>query len=486
MKRWIVLLLCGIAFSGVIAVSALGEDPLPAYRPADYGSAYACYPTCVLPNYIVAEDFDQDGWPDLAVSCFASSEVWTYKNLGNSSGTSSPGAFSWFGGAPCPDNIPGLPGQFNVGLGPVALVTGHVSAYDGFPDVAVLSRIAPGMSQVNPRNNGVSAIALPGSPLINPVHFGAGDFDHQDRIIDFAVIDTPAGGAPVIWTYLNGIAAGPAVPAIPAGAVPSFIVVADFDNNGWDDIGVLTTGTNQLLISYYNTGTGSFGAWVSYPLQFIPTAMDVGDFNADGFLDIVVVGNVTGNGFATVFLNSVNAQAFVAQGVMPTWGFNTIFVEVLDADGNGRDDFVTANDGSNTLTVFLTYIGAIVPDDRNRRTECCLCDKQSKKDKVGFKGFKIELECGFYPTCLVGGDFDRNGKMDIAVTLYSATKEICPQNPSCIEVIFDVACGIQEGQALHRIDPQLEPQNCEPCKEAPCAGNTPPSTKIQTEGETKK
>jgi len=473
-KRWTCL--WGVLLVGLVALSVMGEDPLPAYTPAEYGSAFACYPTCILPNYIVAEDFDQDGWPDLAVSCFATSDVWIYRNLGNPNppGTTTPGAFA-------PRGL----GQFGVGQGPVALAAGHVAPYDGFPDVAVLSQIVPGMSGVQPNANRVATLPLAGGPpLVKPVHFAAGDFDHTDLIFDFAVVDAPPPPTPsAINVYTDG-AFLVALPAVPAPGVPNFIVAADFDRNGWDDIAVLATGTNQLLISYSN-GVGVFGGWQPYALAFRPTAMDVGDFNADGFLDIVVVGNINSSGFATVLLNSVSPRTFIPQGILQTWGLETSFVEVFDADGNGRDDFVSANYGSHTLTVFLTYIRTVEKDDRNRRALPCLCDDQSKKDKIDFKGFKIELECGFYPTCLVGGDFDRNGKMDLAVTLYSATEEICPQNPSCIEVIFDVACGVQKGQALHRIDPAQEPQACESCKEGPCEGNTPPESDIQTEGDSK-
>lgn len=487
MKRWPVMLVCAVTLAGLVVVPAWGEDPPPEYTPGEYGSTLACYPTCVLPNYIVAADFNQNGWLDLAVSCHGTSTVWTYANLG----PNTPGAFA------CPNRSspPGLPGVFSVGLGPVALIVGHIPNFNGYPDVGVLSQVAPGMFSLRP-NYAAGAVPIPlqaPPALVNPVHVAGGDFDHTNLVLDFAVVDVPPlPAAPRILLYQDGAFYGFVKPpaaalAVPAGATPAFIVVADFDTNGWDDIAVVAADTNQLLVQYsagpgFNAGAI---AWAPYDVGFSPAAMDVGDFNADGFLDIVVVGNHNGNGYARVFLNSVNPSGFVGQGVTKTWGFNTRFVEVLDVDGNGRDDFVTANFGSHTLTVFLTWITCKEDDERHTRPECCLCKEQMKKDCIEFKKFKIELECGYYPTCLVGGDFDRNGKMDLAVTLYSATREICPQNPSCIEVIFDAACGIQEGQALHRIDPQLEPQSCEPCKEEPCAENAPPLTEIQTEDDSK-
>jgi hypothetical protein len=232
----------------------------------------------------------------------------------------------------------------------------------------------------------------------------------------------------------------------------------------------------------------------------VPTGMDVGDFNADGYPDLVIVGNVpngngTLSGWAQVFLNSVpinSAVGFVAPPnlVMQTWGFDAQFVEVLDADGNGRDDFAVANRGSDTVTIFLTDATGLVRDNRpvDPSGDYCLCDEQRKKDllDIKFKLFKIELKCGHFPIGLAAGDFDRNGKMDLAVALESADEDLCAQNPSCIEIDFDIACGFNSQQDPHVEirDPQ-EPQRCGACKEGPCAGNTPPSTDIQTGSDTK-
>ena len=491
---WLVLLL------GLLGTGVLGQNntPPPGITPAETGSAYACYLSCVLPNYIIAEDFNSDGWLDLAVSGFGDSQVWIYENQGALAAL--PGVFL--------PNSPGLSGPIGVPLGPVTLVSGRfgliadkargtikkgdqIVGVDGYPDLGVLSGVSPQLSGVNFGAAPLEALkTLPiknlwGAPNplpASPVHMAVGDFDRADSLSDVVVLDVgiPAlGTAPALRFYTSAnFVAGVAPWAIPLPAFqPTFVVVADFNQDGWDDVAVCNI-SNTVTI-YYLVNGGPIGIFSVSLGAISPTAMDVADFNNDGFPDIVAVGNINGSGFAVVLQNNVSlAQKFVALSAQPTWGLSTNFVEAFDADGNGWVDFATANYASNTITVFLNQPHGIVPVVRNTRDIVCLGPTAVSITIV--PKFKYELQCGYYPTCIASGDFDRNGKMDMAITLYSATEEIHPQNQSCIEVIFDVACGAQPDQQLHRVDPQSEPQECEGCSE-----NTPPSTDIQTGSDSK-
>jgi len=483
----VLLIVCAGLFLGIQVVGTDGNNsPPPGVTPTSVRSTFACYPTCILPNYIVAADLDADGWLDLAVSCFGSSSVWTYANRG---AVLLPGVF-----LTCP-----VPCPFNLGLlGPAALVSGTFAGIDGCSDLAVLSTITPGITGINffPPTTPPVVIAPPVTlapmpPLGAPVHMARGDFDHADGLSDLVVLD---GGLTPRLVFVRSVG-GPAVVALPAGNY-TFVAVADFDQNGVDDVAVANAapGAGSVLVYYM----GLAGASVLAPLLgpnpavlpmgvVLPTSLDTADFNNDGFPDIVAVGNASGSGFAEVFLNNVAARGFAALGgVTPTWGLDTRFVETLDADGNGWSDFVTANYASHTVTFFLTNpIGCVVPDNRSTRPVVCL-PKPNKVEIEVRPIFKYELECGFYPTCIAAGDFDRNGKQDIAVTLYSATAEICPQNSSCLEVIFDVACGWQVDQSPHKYDPQVETQKCRVCKEPGCSGETPPATGADTGGDSGK
>ena len=179
---------------------------------------------------------------------------------------------------------------------------------------------------------------------------------------------------------------------------------------------------------------------------------------------------------------------------MGTWGFNSVAVEVLDADGNGRDDFAVANWGSATVTVFLADAVQLVRDVRASRPYYCLPSEARDEDLIegGFWLFKYELECGYYPIALDSADFDWNGKADLVVVLQSATENLHAQDPSCIEIIFDVACGFHPAgdeappQRSHTSVPgvQGEKDSCEPCAAGdPCSDNTPPEAGINVEGD---
>lgn len=504
MKRLIWVLLAVVVIGGVTGwgqLVAANTVPPPGLAPR----AYACYESCVLPNYIVADDFDMDGWLDLAVSCVGNNVVDVYSNNGN-------GIFS-----------PAVPVAVNPG--PIALIAGHIGGYDGLPDIGVLSTLTVG-SALQPvtriPNGGPAflgggvpvAVPTPGLPKTGLVHMTGGYFDNNN-LLDIAVAVSTLG-ANQLYVYDNAgaqITPGIAAPIILVSP-PVFVSTADFDQNGWPDIAVLCAGNPATVTVYYNNGGIVNGAVRFTPVApwstatvlwqpLIPTGMDVGDFNADGYPDLVVVGNVAVGtflqGYAQVLLNSVptiGGSPIGFNAVLPamqTWGFDTRFVEVADFDGNGRDDFAAANYGSDTVTIFLTDGLPLVQDNRpvDPSGNYCLCEDQRKQDllEIQFKLFKIELECGHFPIGLAAGDFDRNGKIDLAVALQSASEDLCAQNPSCLEIDFDIACGFNANQKTHsdilklRGLQEQESEQCVPCKD--CGHNTPPKPEIQTESESK-
>ena len=504
MKRLIGVLLTLLLLGSVVGI-AIPVDPDTVPPRGVLPRAWACYETCVLPNYIVADDFNMNGWLDLAVSCLGNSVVNVYNNTN--------GIF----------NVGASPVPITVGTGPTALITGHiVGVFNGLPDIGVLSTLTAGSGvlpvQQIPNGNALAiGIPLGGLPATGLVHMAGGYFDNNN-LLDIAVVEIAPGG---VWNlYIYDDAGAQITPGVPNGVPivlpgpPVFVSTADFDQDGWPDIAVLCATTPASVTIYYNTGNIINGGvrFAPGPLPntsvtalwapLAPTGMDVGDFNDDGYPDLVVVGNAAGipvRGYAQVLLNDVPTTLGSPIGLtavdtaMQTWGFNTRFVEVADFDGNGRDDFATANYDSDTVTIFLTDSLFLIQDHRPVDPDYCLCPKQRDEDllDITFKLFKIELQCGHFPIGLAAGDFDRNGKMDLAVALQSADDDLCAQNPSCIEIDFDIACGFNVNQQTHQ---QIlaarglngtETEECLPCKEEPCESNTPPSTDIQTEGDSK-
>lgn len=473
MKKGTVVLGIGILLVILSGLVAVGQTPPPLVQP----SAFACYPSGIRPDYIVSQDLNRDGWDDLSVACYGSSQVWQYNNLGS-------GVFA----------VPEGNARVGVPAGPIALIAGQL-APGWNQQVGVLSRFAPVVSTI--------PAGIPGYPfnsLVSPQHMAAGFLGQGDILLDPVVVDSGNGVSPTLQYCVDG-AWAPGI-ALPAGTKPAFVIVADFNNDKWDDVAVCDSNPAHRAIYVYMNSAGALPAsptWAIPVGNFDPVAMDTADFDGDGFTDIVVVGNDEANeGWARVFLNTVTPSGFAPLGApVKTWGLGASFVEAFDADGYGRPDFVVANYASQTLTVFLTEtLATTTPVNIKTRPNICL--ENHRKDAIKVRPvFKYSLDCGYYPTSIASGDFDRNGKMDIAVSLESASPVIDPEASSCIEVIFDVACGFQGADGFTQISHKdvvdrasaaganLPPEKLN-CNDAACGNNnTPPKPEIQTGSDSK-
>lgn len=83
----------------------------------------------------------------------------------------------------------------------------------------------------------------------------------------------------------------------------------------------------------------AFLAPIDFATGATTVAAGVGDFNGDGFIDVVSVGNLSGRGVATVELNDGTGH-FRASAPSPT-GNSPVAVTVGDFDGDGKQDIAT-------------------------------------------------------------------------------------------------------------------------------------------------
>ena len=129
------------------------------------------------------------------------------------------------------------------------------------------------------------------------------------------------------------------------------VVFGDIDNDGWQDIYVANDLKPNFL--FYNKGKGLFEdisllSGTAYGINGKPEAgmgVDMGDYDGDGLLDIVVTNfeletdalykNLGGGAFT-----DVRATARIAEPTLPFLGFGVAFV---DLDQDGDLDLVIAN-----------------------------------------------------------------------------------------------------------------------------------------------
>lgn len=127
------------------------------------------------------------------------------------------------------------------------------------------------------------------------------------------------------------------------------VILRDIDGDGVLDM--VSAGRGSLGSTGYATvrigsGSGSFGTALSYQTEDSDSqALDLGDLNNDGFLDLITVGRGTGaDGYATVRLGSASGTFGAATSfATESSGSNSLRLADLDQDGNL--DLVTAGQG---------------------------------------------------------------------------------------------------------------------------------------------
>src|SRR5690606_5243197 len=150
------------------------------------------------------------------------------------------------------------------------------------------------------------------------------------------------------------------------------IDAVDLDNDGDLDVvnveqlGCAGGNSPQRLFIRLNNGDATFQPAYTIDIGRIPRALDHGDFNDDGNVDLVTAhwGVYGANDYLNVHLG--NGDGTFQEEVYYPVGEGPRYVVVADLNGDGHEDFATANTGSGnegreTLTVlFGTGAGTFV------------------------------------------------------------------------------------------------------------------------------
>ncbi len=168
------------------------------------------------------------------------------------------------------------------------------------------------------------------------------------------------------------------------GNGPRALAVGDFNQDGRLDLAVANFASNNVNI-FLGNGNGSFRLFGSLTAAG-PSAIVAADFNGDGKLDLAVV--ETNSNSVNVFLGNGNG-AFVPF-FTSTAGDRPVSIATADFNGDGRLDLAVANMASNNVSIFLGTGTGIFLAPRN-------------------------FSAGQLPAYLALADFDGNGTIDIAV-----------------------------------------------------------------------
>src|SRR6266576_321902 len=420
------------------------------------------YATGQYPIFVATGDFNGDGKLDLAVV-----------NRGNGL-TGVPATVQVLGGngdgtfQPARDVV--------AGRGTLSVLSAAVGDFngDGRMDLAVTDSGNPTVLQVFLGNTdgffSARTSAISASSDERPSILAVGDFS-GDGHLDLAVLDASVGN--VFVMIGNGDGTFYRTPAsTPVDLYLNSAAVGDFNGDGKLDL-AFTFGEGDLSILLGN-GDGTFqAAGNHFSVGFAPTSVAAADFNRDGKLDIVtassfeMVSVLLGNGDGT-FVTAPSYATHLSPSSVATGDFN----------GDGKLDLAVANFGSQDVLILLgkgdgTFLpgsafptsrpGLVVVGDFNGDGKLDLAVISPSNCGDSFIPGSISVLLGngdgtfqsaqtvaeiTNPASLVVGDFNGDGKMDLAVAIARGPLP-CSSQPGNVSVLLGNGDGtFQAAQAV--------------------------------------
>lgn len=273
--------------------------------------------------------------------------------------------------------------QIATGQNPTALAVADIIG-DGEPDLIVANQGAASFSVLRGLGNGFFQPFTTEDTGISPHALAVGDFN-QDGILDLAVANFASNNVDIFLGIghgnfrLFGSLAAPGASAI---------VVADFNGDGKLDLAVVETNSNSVIV-FRGNGNGTFLPFFTSAVGDRPVSIATADFNGDGRLDLAVA-NMASN--TVSILLGTGAGTFLAPrnfsaGQLPA------YVALADFDGNGTIDIAVANATGFSAGSISLLLGLGNGAFTSPRT----------------------FAAGSNPSFLVAGDFNLDGKLDLAV-----------------------------------------------------------------------
>jgi hypothetical protein len=356
-------------------------------------SAKVDFTTGTNPISVSCEDLNGDGKPDLVVGYSGSNTYVSIFTNTTATGATTP-AFSTTTDFPTTGD-------------PYSTVIADLNG-DGKPDLITANDASSTVSVlINNTTPGSTPSFLPKVDFTtggNPRSVAIADFN-GDYLPDIAVVNFSSNFVSVL---LNTTIIGAAAPSLemnwndfPTGISPLSIGSADLNGDGKPDLVTLDYGYSTIS-SLLNTTTPGSNAFsfnssnIIFTQSVYPRSLAIGNINGDGKPDLVVTSTGMPNIF--VYMNTTAPGATTATFSTYTnftCGLTPYAVAMGDFNKDGKQDLAIVNDADNTVSI---YINATSPN-------------------ATVPGFytKVDFACGLTPRSVAVGDFNGDGKPDLAV-----------------------------------------------------------------------
>ncbi|MFQ5454793.1 MAG: FG-GAP repeat domain-containing protein [Nitrospirota bacterium] len=216
----------------------------------------------------------------------------------------------------------------------------------------------------------------------------------KDSFIDIAAVNSSSNSISIFFGDGNAGFTESAESPITVGSVPEEMVITDFNLDGFPDIAVVNSGSNDVTI-LLGMRNNRFNPAVNYTSGVTaPKGITQGDFNGDGFADIAIADS--GNGGVSILLNDGDGGF----GEPTLIGVSSLPEDIAAADFDNDDilDLAIASTGSNEIIIL-----------KGDGTGNFISDLSSQVEPLG------QYPTGDSPTEMVIGDFNRDKFLDVAV-----------------------------------------------------------------------
>ncbi len=279
------------------------------------------------PEGIATGDFNNDGKPDLVVANNQNNQVTLFDNTGV-------GTFT-------------MSSQWPTANSPKRVIAADFDQ-NGFMDIAASCQGSSAVTVLI--NDGAGNFSMLNVSVGNgPIGLCTGDFNN-DNNLDFATSNQGSNNISVA----RGLGDGTFMPInnYNTGGSGQFgITSTSLDVNGTIDLLVANAASNNVSVCL-GPGNATYTTSSTVTVNSAPRAIAMGDFNMDGKLDAAVCAYASGE---VHILQGDGTGGMMNVGNFPV-GNSPRDLVVADLNEDGRPDIVTANLGSNNLTVLLNTL----------------------------------------------------------------------------------------------------------------------------------